>query len=311
MRDDMYYSSNWATKQCWQKNQRKELSMFNIRKSKGTIVTKSVLPSAKTGRQLASSLLENVNLQEQLESLLKEQPSVGSPITPEMVKSPATVQARKVDSSQARIEGRASVLTELDRKAKESQVGYDRNSRFVVRNNLKPVLATGCPSEKMQNLISEQNTARMTAGIQPFFSYDEWTDAGDGDSLLPNSNAKFEKYVEPVLAAATVPVFIARHQYYLMFEADRCYFLAGEMKYPSILRRSASENISGQTQDNSSILMSVSNATKYRNMTRPEYNDVVASPPSLADLFRVFIQWDNTDKLLMDTSKAVTVWSKN
>jgi hypothetical protein len=288
--------------------------MFNIRKSKGTIVTKSVLPSAKTGRQLASSLLENVKLQEQLEALSKEQPLVGSPITPDMVKTSVgseptkAVQPRKVDLAQTRIESRASVMSELDRKAKESQVDYSPTSRFIIRDNLKPLLATGCPDSKIQNQIADENTKLMAHGKKPFTTYESWVDAGD--SLIGSPEVTWNKYVEPVLAVSTAPAFIVRHEYYVLYENGVCYYLSGDMALPSILKRSSSENISAQTQHNESVLVSKS-AVKHRDLTKAEYDSVVASQPSKDDLFKLYVQFCNDAKVRMDVSKAVPAWSKD
>jgi hypothetical protein len=287
--------------------------MFNIRKSKGNIVTKSVTPSTNTGRQLAATLLENVKLKAALEQV--QSPDVVQlPAKQKLAQNaPASTAEVQKQLEQTRIQGHASVLTELDRKAKASQEGYSPSSRFVIRDNNKPFLAMGCPNTKVQQQIGEDNLKLMAAGKRPYVNYEDWVSASGDNSydIIGSPDVRWEKYTEPVLASATVPVFIARHQYYLMYENDKCFFLAGAMKLPSILRRSASENVSGLTVDNSSILMSVSNATRYRDMSKPEYSDIVASQPCIADLFRVYIQWDNLDKVLMDVSKATTVWSKD
>ena len=281
--------------------------MFNIRKVKDTIVSKSVIPTSTTARMNAKLLADNFKLKEVLETLTKEQAQ--SPV----VQSPVSV-SQKVDLQKRmeinRIEGHAAKLVELDKKATESQVGYNPNSRFVIRDNNRPILATGCPNSKVQDLITQENVVLMAHGRKPYLNYTEWTDVGDS-SNLGSPDVTWKKIEDPVLASSTVPVYISAQDYFLMFENDTCFFLTGKMAQPSILKRSTSECVSGQTFNQSSILISCSNAIKYRNMSKSEYNDIVSSQPSIADLFRVYCQWDNRDKVLMDTSKATTIWSKD
>src|ERR1035437_1146381 len=97
--------------------------MFNIRRSKGNIITKSVTPSLTTGRQLAASILQNIKLKAELESsdVLVQSPVEGT------VPSLPVVQTRKAGSNlptpkvdlqkhleQNRIEGRIANMTALD-----------------------------------------------------------------------------------------------------------------------------------------------------------------------------------------------------
>ena len=282
--------------------------MFSIKKKNDKVViTKSTIPtSPSTGRLLAKSLLDNIKLQSELEQVKSESqtPLVGSPITPDMVKSHVTVEKQM---EQTRIQARVRTMNSLDVKAKLSQEGYNPNSRFMIRNNNVPLSPTGAPNQKVMDQITEENVVLMSHGKKPYLTYTEWTDVGDS-SNLDSPGAEFRKFVEPVLASSTVPVYISAQDYFLMYENDICYFLTGKMAVPSILKRSSSECVSGQTSDASSILMSKGVGT-YRNMSKSEYNDIVASQPSVADLFRVYIQFCNNDAILMDVSKATTVWS--
>jgi hypothetical protein len=282
--------------------------VFNIRKVKDTIVSKSVIPTSTTARQNAKLLADNFKLHKQIESLSQEQPLVGSPITPDMVRAHVQPQTIEKQMEETRIQARVSTMTELDRKATESQADYNPNSRFVVRNNFKPVLPLNCPNQKVQDQIAQENVVLMAHGKRPYLNYTEWTDVGDTTSQ-GSPDVQWKKYEEPILASSTVPVYISAQDYFLMYENDTCFFLTGKMAMPSILKRSSSECVSGQTSDQSSILISCANATKYRNMSKSEYNDVVASQPSLPDLFRVYVQFCNEEKILMDTSKATTIWS--
>ena len=286
--------------------------MFSIKKKNDKVViTKSTIPtSPSTGRLLAKSLLDNIKLQSELEQVKCESqtPLVGSPITPDVVRAHTQPQTIETQMEQTRIMARVSTMNDLDKKAKLSQEGYNPNSRFMIRNNNVPLSPTGAPNQKVMDQITEENVVLMAHGKKPFLTYTEWTDVGDS-SNLGNPDVQWKKYEEPVLASPSIPVYIAAQNYFLMWDADKCYFLVANMAVPSILKRSASENISGLTVDNSSILMS-KGVGKYRDMSRAEYNDIVANQPPLADLFRVYIQFCNNDKVLMDTSKATTIWSK-
>ena len=280
--------------------------MFNIRKSNGNIITKAITPSAKTGRQLAASLLENIKLQSQLEQS-NSPDAVQSPV----VQSPISV-SQKVDLQkhleQARITGHASKLIELDRKAKASQEGYSASSRFSIRNCKVGLGALNCPNQKIYDQIVEDNTKLMAHGKAPFTSYESWVQASENESVGSNPEVTWKKFQDPVLASSTVPVYISSQDYFLMYEQDQCYFLTGKMAVPSILKRSASECVSGQTVDNSSILMS-KGVGKYRDMTKAEYDDIVSSQPPISDLMRVYIPFVNESKVLLDVSKAKTIWS--
>jgi hypothetical protein len=258
----------------------------------------------------AKLLADNFKLKEDT-SKLKELLETLQSNSPDVVQSPVSI-SQKVDLQkhleQARITGHAAKLVELDKKATESQVGYNPNSRFVIRDNHRPVLATGCPSAKIQKQISDESVLRMAHGGKAYLSFQEWTDVGDS-SNVGNPDITFQKYVEPVLASSTVPVYISKGDYYLMYQDSTCFFLTGNSQMPSVLRRSASECISGQTVDNSSILMS-KGVGKYRDMTKTEYQSILDSQPSQAALLRIWIPFCNNDSILMDTSKATTIWSK-
>jgi hypothetical protein len=220
--------------------------------------------------------------------------------------------ATKADvESDARVKAKVNEIlngtSALEAKAKASQVGYNANSRFVIRDNNNPIIPTGCPNIKTANRIADENIVLMNRGKQPFLTYASWVEAGDG--LQDTPNVAWRKYEEPAKAVSTIPAFIVRHGYYIMYENGVAYYLSGEMKSPSILRRLASENVSGQVVNNESIVMSKGNG-KYANLTKQEYDSIVASQPSKADLFKLCIQFCNESKVLMDCSKATPVWSK-
>jgi hypothetical protein len=275
--------------------------MFGIKRQHGKVViTKSIPTSTNTGRQLASTLLENIKLKSELEKVS----------VPSNEWTPATKADIASDERvRAKVNEIMSGTSALEAKAKASQAEYNANSRFIIRDNNNPLLPTGCPNIKTANRIAEENIVLMNRGKQPFLTYQSWVDAGD--SLQDTPNVAWRKYEAPApKAVGTVPSFIVKHGYFLLYDNGICYYLSGEMKSPSILRRLASENVSGQVQHNEPILMSVSNGVKYRNVSQAEYNSLVTDTPCKADLFKVYIQFVNEAKVLMDTSKATPIWSK-
>src|ERR1035441_330072 len=252
--------------------------MFNIRKVKDTIVSKSVIPTSTTARMNAKLLADNFKLKEDtsklkelLETLQAQSPDVA-------VQSPVAVQPLTVEKKmeQTRIQARVSTMTLLDEKARKSQEGYSTSSRFLIRNCKVGLGALNCPNQKIYDQIVEDNTKLMAHGKAPFTSYESWVQASENESVGSNPEVNWKKFQDPVLASSTVPVYISSQDYFLRSEQDQCYFLTGKMAVPSILKRSASECVSGQTVDNSSILMSKGVGT-YRNMSKSEYNDIVAS----------------------------------
>ena len=283
--------------------------MFNIRKSNGNIITKAITPSAKTGRQLAASLLENIKLQSQLEQS-NSPDAVQSPV----VQSPISV-SQKVDLQkhleQARITGHASKLIELDRKAKASQEGYSASSRFSIRNCKVGLGALNCPNQKTYDQILDDNTKLMSHGLKPYLTYESWVQASENESV-GSKDVTWNKFVPPVLSGlSTAPAFIVKHSYYILYEAGVCYYLSSGMSVPSILKRASSENTSAAEVDNSSMLISCAHGTTWRNLTRQEYDSIVLNQPSQADLFKLFIQFVNEAGLQFDVSKAVPAWSSN
>src|ERR1017187_4619616 len=100
--------------------------MFNIRKVKETIVSKSVIPTSTTARMNAKLLADNFKLKEDT-SKLKELLETLQANSPDAVRPPVAVQSRKVDlqaMEQTRIQARVSTMNSLDVKAKESQANY-------------------------------------------------------------------------------------------------------------------------------------------------------------------------------------------
>jgi hypothetical protein len=279
--------------------------MFSIKKQHGKVViSKSVIPGANTGRQLAKSLLDNIKLRSALEQVKSEpeMPLVSSPITD-------TARDARIKAKVRAIIDGTPAKQSLDDMARESQIGYDKDSRFIIRNNNVPLLPTGCPNARIQKQIGDENVVRMANRMRAYTTYESWVN-DNGDVQGNTADFTWQKYEEPApKASSTAPAFIVKYGYYLLYDAGVCYYLSGNMVQPSVLKRLASEELSGETQNNSSILMSVSKG-KYRNVSQSEYNSLITDTPSKEDLFKVFVQWDNVQKVLLDTSRAVPVWSK-
>ena len=195
--------------------------------------------------------------------------------------------------AKAKVELVPNVKEDLDLIARDSQRGYVVKGTFTSWNH-KTILPTGCPDKRIQNEIGVVNTARMERHEKPYLSYSDWY---VNDPLIPTPNDYgFEPtpYESPKsLAVATAPVLISKYSYYVAWHNNQAYYLA-DGSVPTILKKMSDEDTDGR------ITCSQKQITQYsshgsRDLTKAEFDNIVASSPSPESLFSVYNQFAAPD----------------
>lgn len=335
------------------KNQQKRTDMFNIRRKGNALITKSVTPATSTGRQLAKVLLDNIQLKAELEKIqgivgmggnsvardfnpnepipaeppiipgvaggikkaLETPPKKDKPLEPFKVIGTAETQ---------RIESRAAKIKELDAKAIASQLSYKEDTRgFVYHTSNTLILPTGSPSERMQQLVGEENKRRIAAHQKPFLTYDEWeqadkTQATGTQSQYITIDHTSNVTINPRLSKVA-PSYVVSKKYYVLRDNGVTYIMNnGDGNNDSDGDSQVVDNrihilgkqlIEGQpaSGDGSSVIFS-DMLHPVQNLTEAEHADILKAKPSYADLVSVYCLAMNTDNVEMNFAAATKIW---
>jgi hypothetical protein len=241
--------------------------MFHIKKKDNTIVTKSVTPSATTGRQLAKTLLENMNLKAQLEQ----------------VESP--VQSSNTLAMDARVKEKVSAIMA------DSQVRIDTMVQEASDMPSKYTPALTPLQSKQSGMESSLANAVKGLGDVQTFTRDPFT----GEPLYGGKDAKYATLGGAFYITNDDPA----ESYYLLYNGGMTFILtAGQSHgdYMSVLYRAGSGNVSESTMQ--SIIKAKLSLTKVKQFYKivtptTHYNPRV---PTLGEPWSVMgnkIDWIN------------------
>jgi hypothetical protein len=306
--------------------------MFNIKKIKDMIVTKTVTPST----MLAKVMAENIQLKQSLDSVYKEfdgspiplnKPSNGNKDIKEtitQIESDRNTPDKQLIAKAKEIadDRKANVsaddrLMELDAKAVESQKAYrdNGNSFFVTANTI--ILPTGCSDRTLQKMIGRINNSRMNDGKKPYLTYKEYEAEQDKvQGVNPNSRYITIDHTSTIginpKASKVAPQYIVSQKYYLMRESGVT-FIYDNTKQPSdrkvlrLMKQPITDtpyNISG---NGNSIIYS-DPVNPLSNLSDSEHNQLIASKVSLKDLYQVYVNAENINNIQMNFAIAVNVF---
>lgn len=304
----------------------RKINMFSIRNNKdNNIVTKSVVPTSTTARQLATVLLENITLKEALRVAKDFNPSdggipnskpVGLKDIGQVIKDTENRQGaypQKVVEKNAdvqRIERVASKMVELDAKAIESQKAYRSESGWTLRSAGKVILPTGCPTERIQATIGEVNTRRMDEGKTPFLTYNAYnnppTSITEGDYTWVNAAD-----LKAAKVSKSVPQYIVPQKYYLLRDNGTTFIYnnaTSDVASGAQVYRLMKQVGQSPASDNSHLVILKDTYNPPVNLTEADHQDIIKACPPYEDLLNVYVLCPNVDELEMDFGKAAKLF---
>jgi len=106
------------------------------------------------------------------------------------------------------------------------------------------------------------------------------------------------------------PHYFAKWDYYLMNDNGKVYFQQGNMSLPTILiKKSSKADTSAQSASNQNTVINNLVGEKETHLTTAEYNELVKANVSQQNLFKVYRQLANKEKVKMNVNIATPVWS--
>jgi hypothetical protein len=269
--------------------------MINVKKVRDTIISKSVIPASQlttvSSKEIKELQAENAELQakkNELEATLSLQ------------------AARKVQSDHDKSKADAIRL-------KLEAVEDDKTGISIHRNTLTKADLMEC------QMLAILNEKRTNKGLVPYKDYDAYLAAQEpasakplpSKSLVPTTKSDpltpLEKIAElsldyagrPLQAAGQV-YNIVSGGYFVCYNVSRCYIQKANGEVNILVR--------GDTLYGDSSVMQMIPNKSFHDLTRAEFDNIIKSKPTYAELFQVYSKFRNCQNVVIDTNNAQAVW---
>ena len=271
--------------------------MSITKQMRNQLLTPKVQPAIISSSQVNSPEIEalrkaNAELKQQVETKQKELES-----------NLALQAARKIQADHDRAES-----------IKAKQQAPDKTGISIVRNN--PTNADMVEA----GMLAILNAKREREGLRPVKSYMDYLASfqdtpakpdANKISIVPNTGVDpvtpLDKLVELSLDYSGRPLKaqcevyqVVNGGYFVAYNKFRCYIQK--------LNKEVNILVQGDTLYGDMSLMSIIPNKSFRDLTRGEFDNIIKSKPTYADLFMVYSKFRNCQNVQLDTKNALPVW---
>ena len=186
-----------------------------------------------------------------------------------------------------------------------------KGTKYSCHSNNAIVLPTGCPTARIQSVIGQENLERMAAGLEPFYTYQQWNDAPKVEAAQQAADDIARGFVyinsDEKNISKAVASYVVAENYYLLRDNGTTYILNTNDRPNRVLRLMRDPEYQFGI-DGSRSIQGDTKARPMLNLTDTEHVDILKAKPSYDNLMVIYVQAQNYDDLSINFATATKVW---